>query len=190
MLEVLFINACVRKESRTLDLAQHLVKKINGNIQKVDLYDVKPSPLDIKGMEKRLKASESGDFSDDEFNLAKQFASADVIVIAAPYWDLMFPAVLRTYFEAVCVAGLTFRYSEKGAPVGLCNAKQVYYVTTAGGFIGDNNFGFDYVKTLSQQLFGIDRVQCISAEGLDINPANVTEVLEKAKEKINDIYEQ
>ena len=53
MLEVLFINACVRKESRTLDLAQHLVKKINGNIQKVDLYDVKPSPLDIKGMEKK-----------------------------------------------------------------------------------------------------------------------------------------
>lgn len=190
MSAVLFINACVRPMSRTLDLAQHLVEKINGNTQRVDLYNVKLSPLDTKGMERRLKAAESGDFSDDEFNLAKQFASADVIVIAAPYWDLMFPAVLRIYFETICVAGLTFRYSEKGKPVGLCNAKQVYYVTTAGGFIGDNNFGFDYVKTLSQQLFGIDRVRCISAEGLDVNPDVVTEVLEKAKEKIKDIYEE
>lgn len=140
-------------------------------------------------MEKRQKAIETGDFSDEEFNLAKQFVKADVLVVAAPYWDLMFPAVLRTYFEAICVAGLTFRYSEKGAPVGLCNAKQVYYVTTAGGFIGENNFGFNYVKTLSQLFFGVDEVLCISAEGLDVNPFAVKEILGKAKEKIDNIFE-
>ena len=184
MSEVLFVNACVRPESRTLELAQHLLSKIEGNHQRVDLYDVKLSPLDAKGMELRHEAAEAGDFSSEEFDFAKQFASADVIVIAAPYWDLLFPAVLRTYFEAVCVAGLTFRYSEKGAPVGLCNAKQIYYVTTAGGFIGENNLGFNYVKTLSQQLFGIDNISFISAEGLDINPSAVKEILEKAKEKI------
>ena len=99
----------------------------------------------------------------------------------------MFPAVLRMYFEAVCVAGLTFRYSEKGVPVGFCNAKQVYYVTTAGGFIGENNLGFNYVKALSQQLFGIKSVQCISAEGLDVNPAIAKEILEKAKEEMENI---
>lgn len=190
MSEVLFINACVRPESRTLDLAQHLVGKIKGNLQRVDLYDINILPLDIKGIEKRQKAAETGDFSDEEFNLAKQFVNADVIVIAAPYWDLMFPAVLRTYIEAICVAGITFRYSEKGIPVGLCKAKQIYYVTTAGGFIGENNLGFNYVKILAQQLFGIDKARCISAEGLDINPDIVTEVLKKAKEKIDNIYEQ
>ena len=190
MSEVLFINACVRPESRTLELAQHLIAKMDVIPQRVDLYDTNLLPLDTKGMERRHNAAEKGDFSSEEFNLAKQFAAADVIVIAAPYWDLMFPAVLRMYFETVCVAGLTFRYSEKGAPVGLCNAKQVYYVTTAGGFIGENNLGFNYVKALSQQLFGIDRVQCISAEGLDVNPCMVKEILEKAKEKAEDIYEE
>ena len=190
MSEVLFVNACVRPESRTLELAQHLIKKIKGNYKRVDLYDANLSPLDAKGMEGRHKAAENGDFSAEEFNLAKQFAAADTIIIAAPYWDLMFPAVLRMYFEAVCVAGLTFRYSEKGAPVGLCNAKQVYYVTTAGGFIGENNLGFNYVKALSQQLFGIDKVDCISAEGLDINPSAAQEILEKAKNKLEANYEK
>ena len=189
MSEVLFINACTRQKSRTLDLALHLLGKFKGNLQRVDLYDMKLLPLDEKGVERRQKAAEREDFSDEEFNLAKQFAGADVIVIAAPYWDLMFPAVLRTYLETICVAGLTFRYSAKGAPVGLCNAKQVYYVTTSGGFIGEYNLGFNYVKTLSQQLFGIDRVECISAEGLDVNPCMVDEVLKKTKEKMKSIYE-
>lgn len=184
MSEVLFINACARQESRTLDLAEHLLGKIKGNLHRVDLYGINLLPLDEKGLKKRQKATDAGDFSDEGFNLARQFAGADVIVIAAPYWDLLFPAVLRTYLETICVTGLTFRYSEKGAPVGLCNAKQVYYVTTAGGFIGENNLGFNYVKALSQQLFGIDNVECISAEGLDINPSAVGEILKKAKEKI------
>ena len=82
MSEVLFVNACVRPESRTLELAQHLIEKINGNHHRVDLYDVKLSPLDAKGMERRHKAAEKGDFSSEEFNLAKQFASADVIASA------------------------------------------------------------------------------------------------------------
>ena len=189
MSEVLFINACTRQKSRTLELAQYLLEKIKGNLQRIDLYDMKLLPLDESGVERREKAAESGDFSDEEFNLAKQFVSADIIVIAAPYWDLMFPAVLRTYLETICVAGLTFRYSSKGAPVGLCKAKQIYYVTTSGGFIGENNLGFNYVKTLSQQLFGIDRVECISAEGLDVNPCMVDELLKKTKETMKSIYE-
>lgn len=41
MSEILFINACVRPESRTMDLAQHLIEKMNGNLQRVDLYDAK-----------------------------------------------------------------------------------------------------------------------------------------------------
>lgn len=187
MSDVLFINVCVRKGSRTLRLAQYLLEKIKGNIQTVALYDIELLPLDEKGMERRQIATDTGDFSDEKFNLAKQFASADEVVIAAPYWDLMFPAVLRMYLEKICVAGLTFRYSEKGTPIGLCKAKKLYYVTTSGGFIGENNFGYDYVKALSQQLLGVSEVQCITAEGLDIDPSKVEELLQKAKEEIENI---
>ena len=168
MENILFINACVRPQSRTLELAQNLIKKTNGSVERLNLYDIQLSPLDAQGIVFREQASKEQDFSDEVFDLAKQFAKADEIVVAAPYWDLLFPAVLRTYLEAVCVAGLTFRYSAEGRPVGLCKAKKAYYVTTAGGFIGENNFGFMYVKALFEQLFGVEQVEFISAEGLDI----------------------
>ena len=34
------------------------------------------------------------------FDLAGQFAGADTIVIAAPFWDLSFPAALKQYMQA------------------------------------------------------------------------------------------
>lgn len=168
MKEVLFINACVRPQSRTLELALSLLEKTEGEIQRLDLYDTQLSPLDAQGIIFREQSAKEQDFSNEVFDLAKQFAKADTIVIAAPYWDLLFPAVLRTYLETVCVSGLTFRYTQEGRPLGLCKAKKAYYVTTAGGFIGENNFGFMYVKALFQQLFGIEQVEFISKEGLDI----------------------
>jgi FMN-dependent NADH-azoreductase len=168
MKEILFINACVRPQSRTLELAKSQLEKTEGEIQRLDLYDTQLKPLDAQGIAFREQASKEQDFSNEVFDLAKQFANADAIVIAAPYWDLLFPAVLRTYLETVCVSGLTFRYTQEGRPLGLCKAKKAYYVTTAGGFIGENNFGFMYVKALFQQLFGIEQVEFISKEGLDI----------------------
>ena len=107
-----------------------------------------------------------------------------MIVIAAPYWDLMFPAVLKTYLENITVTGITFRYSEEGRPQSLCRAKALYYVTTAGGFIGQNDFGFSYVKALAQNFFGITDVHRYAAEGLDILGADVDRIMGKAKAAI------
>jgi FMN-dependent NADH-azoreductase len=46
--------------------------------------------------------------------------------------------------------------------------KNVVYVTTAGGSIGNANFGFDYIKGVFSSLFGIDDITFLSAEGVDI----------------------
>ena len=40
------------------------------------------------------------------FDLAKQFAEADEVIIAAPFWDLSFPAALKQYFEQINVLGI------------------------------------------------------------------------------------
>ena len=180
----MFINACVRPNSRTLELAETLLQNLNGDIEEVRLYELPLKTLDKHGLEKRHRAAQENDFSDVIFDAAKQFSDADVIVIAAPYWDLMFPAVLKTYLENITVSGITFRYSDQGRPESLCKAKKLYYVTTAGGFIGQNDFGFSYIKALAQNFFGITELHRYSAEGLDIFGADVEQILRKAKEEI------
>ena len=122
--KILFINACVRPESRTAELSQHLLNRLDGEITEVNLYKEDLLPLCNKGIEKRTLH----DISGEEFEYAKQFSKADVIVIGAPFWDLSFPSVLKIYLENITVSGITFEYSEKGRPVGKCKAKKLYYI--------------------------------------------------------------
>ena len=180
---ILFINACVRPQSRTAELAWHLLNRLDGEITGVHLPTEGFSPLCHHDIEKRALH----DFIGKEFEYAGQFSKADIIVIAAPFWDLSFPAVLKIYLENITVSGITFEYSEEGCPVGKCKAKKLYYITTAGGYIGHNNFGFDYVKALAQNFYGIDDVCFYSAEGLDIFGADVTSIMEEAKERISNL---
>ena len=179
--KILFINACVRPQSRTAELSQYLLDRLDGEITEVNLYKEGLLPLCNKKIEKRAMH----DISGEEFEYGKQFASADTIIIAAPFWDLSFPAVLKLYFENVTVSGITFEYSEKGHPVGKCRAKKLYYITTSGGYIGNNNFGFDYVKALAENFFGINDISFYSAEGLDIFGADVKSIMDEAKERIS-----
>ena len=180
MEKILFINACVRPNSRTLELANYVLTTLLGRVEEVKLYEKKLSPLSLKEMDMRDKSAKNKDFSSDIFNYAKQFVSADVIVVAAPYWDLMFPAVVKNYFENITVNGLTFAYGENGIPYGLCKAKKLIYVTTSGGPIV-YNFGFDYVNALAKCFYGISEVQFVSAEGLDVYGSDVTKIIEEVK---------
>ena len=184
MNKILYINACCRENSRTDELARHLLGKLQGDVQTVDLYDLNIRAFDAHLLSKRDSLLKDGRTDDEMFSLARQFSSADTIVIAAPYWDLMFPAVLKVYLENITVCGVTFRYSEKGIPQSLCKAEKLYYVTTSGGFIGENNFGFDYVKALSSAFFGISDVKFFPAQGLDVYGADVNAIMLKAKDDI------
>ena len=179
---ILFINACVRKEYRTRRLAESIIKQLKG-----DVTEVKPAvatkPITNEGfIDSRNKASMTGDFSDPAYEPARQFAEADIIVIAAPYWDLSFPAILKAYFEQINVLGLTFAYTAEGRPNGLCKAKRLIYVTTAGGPIISDEYGYGYVKTLAQAFYGIKDVSQVKAENLDVIGADVEQILRSATE--------
>ena len=118
-------------------------------------------------MNKRTELIEQGDYSDRMFDPAKQFANADTIVIAAPYWDLSFPAPLKTYIENIYVTGIVSAYDENGLPVGLCKTNELYYVTTAGGPY-DPTYSYGYIESLAKNFFGIPVTHLIKAEMLDI----------------------
>ncbi len=51
--------------------------------------------------------------------------------------------------------------------MGMCKAKKLYYVTTAGGPY-DGRYSFEYLKTLVTDYFGIPEVELVKAEMLDI----------------------
>jgi FMN-dependent NADH-azoreductase len=191
MKNILYVNACVKREldSRTNRLAQAYLKKCletqTCSLSTVNLEDTVMYPLSGKSLAEREKAIANNDFSGTSFELARNFAVADEVVIAAPYWDLSFPASLKIYMEQLCVNKLTFYYNKKGMPCGLTNIKKVVYLTTSGGYIGKNNFGFDYINGFFTTLFGIDNISFFSAEGLDISGNDPEKIL---SETINKIY--
>ena len=182
---VLFINACVREQSRTKRLADHLLSYLPGEKSEVRISEISFPNVDETFLRQRDALLSRQELLSPMFVLARDFAAADVIVIAAPFWDLSFPAALKQYFEQVNVNGITFQYTEEGIPQGLCHAKKLYYVTTAGGPIYSDEYGFGYVKALAQNFYGIPDVLLIKAEGLDIVGADVEEILQKTKQEID-----
>ena len=162
----LFINCCPRDSSRTERLAKKLLEKL-GEYDEVNPEKEGLVPMSKERLNYRTELLQKGDLSDDIFKYAKQFAAADTIVIAAPFWDLSFPSVLKIYIENIYVTGIVSKYDENGAPKGLCKAKKLYYVTTAGGPY-DGRFSFDYLKELAESFFGIGETVLIKAEMLDI----------------------
>ncbi|MER2150573.1 MAG: NAD(P)H-dependent oxidoreductase [Candidatus Limivicinus sp.] len=181
---ILFINACVRKESRTKELADTLLSKLNEACEEVRLETINFPVVDEDFLNRRDRLIDHQDFRDPMFDLARQFAEADQIVIAAPFWDLSFPAALKQYFEQINVRGITFFYTAEGVPTGLCRAKCLTYITTVGADLFPEEYGAGYVRALAQTFYGIPEFVLIKATGLDIVGADVDAILDFAKENI------
>ncbi len=178
---ILFVNACVRRESRTERLTEKLLLKLGSPWEEVRLEGLDFPTVNEDYLHQRDRLLSEGNFQHPLFDLARQFAEADTIVIAAPYWDLSFPAMLKQYLELVNVIGITFTYSKEGVPGGLCRAKRLFYVTTAGGIDVPDTYGFGYVKALAQSYYGIQDVRKIEAVGLDIDGADVEGIMREAE---------
>lgn len=182
---ILYVNACVRENSRTDTLAKKLLKKL-GDYKEIKLNEENLSPLTKELLEKRSAYIEKCDYENEMFRYAKDFASADIIVIAAPYWDLSFPSILKLYIENIYVTGIVSKYGEDGRPQGLCNASKLYYVTTAGGPYNPD-YSYGYISEMAKKFLGIKETHLLYAEGLDIvgnDPMNIISEAEKCIDKI------
>ena len=177
---VLFINACVRSESRTKQLADALLAKITDDYDEIRLEDVKFPVTDEAFLKNRDRLIAGHQFGEKSFAMARQFAAAETIVLAAPYWDLSFPASLKQYIEHINVLGITFEYTPEGFPKGLCKADKLYYVMTAGGSYVPEEYGFGYIKALAENFYGIRDTELIRASGLDIDGADPAAIMDEA----------
>ena len=80
---VLFVNACVRKESRTIKLAGELLSKMDEPYEELRLGEMTFSVVNEEYLNRRDMLIARNDFQDSMFDLARQFAEAEKIVIAA-----------------------------------------------------------------------------------------------------------
>ena len=188
MEQILFINACPREGSRTLELARHLLSKMEDSVEELTIFEENLLPLNGKTLALRDKMTANQNFDHPIFKYAKQFAKADTIVLAAPFWDLSFPSAVKIWLEYVMAKEITFRYTEEGFPCGLCKAKKLFYVSTAGGPVLPAHMGFSYMDGLAKSYFGIPETVLFSAENLDILGADTAAILTKTKEEIDNYW--
>ena len=93
---VLFINVCVRKGSRTKELADYFLSKQNEPYEEVYLNGIDFSVVDESFLCRRDRLIADREFGDSVFDLARQFAEADELVIAAPLMRFDTSRILRS----------------------------------------------------------------------------------------------
>ena len=183
MRKLLLIDCCIRKEeSRTRRILDAFLSAVPSDcaVERLVLTEENLSPLAGDYFAQRQRLLEHHDYSHPRFRYARQFASADLIVIAAPFWDLAFPALLKIYIEQVSLDGVTFGANEAGL-IGLCRATDMVFLTARGGFYTNDalEMGSRYLDAL-HTFFGIGRYRCIAADGMDVAGFDGEAALEKA----------
>lgn len=180
----LYINACPRAESRTARLAEAYLAGRN-DVCELKIYEEPLVPLNRERLARRDLLIAQGAWEDPMLAYARQFAAADEIVIAAPYWDLGFPAQLKTYIENIYVTGIVSAYNDHGQPIGLCRARSLTYITTAGGPY-DPRFSYDYLSAMAKDYWGIRETRLIAVDKLDIQGNNPDALVQAAIDRLSE----
>ena len=186
MTNILYIDCCIRGEqSRTRNLAEAFLDVLSARadvaIDRLTLMDEPLIPLENGFFWQRERLIESGELNHPRFRYAHQFQQADRIVIAAPFWDLSFPALLKVYIENLCVQGITFDCNEANGCFGVCKAEKMLFLTTRGGAMEGrpNENGTKYLSDMAQ-FFGIPSFEAIAADALDMGLDPVETILNRA----------
>ena len=195
-MKLLLVNGCISQrgeKSRTLALVKAFLEAWKALHPEAEVEAVAPEtllalkPFEPEMLNDRDALAGIGCFDAPVFDLARQFRAADRVVVAAPFWDLSFPAALRTYIEYISANGLTYHYEADGCH-GDCRGEKLAYFTSGGDAERPESLGVLYWKQLAA-MFGIPAFEYVFAGGLDLDPAKTDELLEAACEKARRLAE-
>jgi len=96
--------------------------------------------------------------------LIAELRDADVLVLGLPMYNFGVPSQLKAWFDHIARAGVTFKYTDKGA-VGLVTGKKAYVFAARGGVYGEQDFQTQFVRQFLG-FIGITDVEFVYAEGL------------------------
>ena len=190
MSKVLYIKANIKNEgeSRTFKVSDSFVEEYKKNnpedeIITLDLYKENIDFLRADDLGKLFGPKDEESKNNSILKYAYQFADADKYIIAAPMWNLSFPAILKAYIDYVSVSGITFKYTAEG-PVGLLNNKKAVHIVSRGGGYDNSPYemGDRYLRTILG-FFGIKDIETIVIDNLDVMGVNVEEKVEEGIEK-------
>ena len=195
-MRLLFVDSCISQrgdQSRTRALANAFLETFlethpGTQVERVALEQMNLRPFDERMLNERAALAKAGDFRAPVFDLARQFREADAVLVAAPFWDLSFPAMLRIYIEHISVVGLTYHYDAEGCH-GDCRAATLTYLTSGGDAEQAESLGILHWKQLSS-MFGIPRFDDVFASGLDLDPGKAEELVAAACQRASRLAEE
>jgi FMN-dependent NADH-azoreductase len=191
-MNILHIDSSARLTgSNTRIIGQYLVNELNAKVVHRDLA-VNPLPAisaeDLMGVhgssdDKRDSLSAHLAKSDE---LIQELRDADTLVIGAPMYNFGIAASLKQWIDAICRAGVSFKYSNQG-PVGLMNIKRAFIISGSGGtpIGGDMDFVSGYLAQICS-FIGVEEVIHIDASGSKGSPE---QIFESAKQQVQRFLE-
>ena len=117
--------------------------------------------------------------------LIDELRSADTVVLGVPMYNFSVPSTLRTYFDHIARAGVTFRYTSAG-PEGLLAGRRAYVFVTRGGVYGE---AADTQVPYLRQFLGFIGIQSefVFAEGLGLGEESRKKSLAVARAQIAEL---
>ena len=138
-----------------------------------------------------LQESERSDIQKEVAGLSDsligELQEADVLVLGLPMYNFSLPSTLKSWFDHIARAGITFRFTENG-PEGLLKGKKAYVLAARGGLYQgtpmDTQTGLvrHFLK-----FIGIEDVEFVYAEGLSMGDEQKEQSLSRAADQIDSL---
>ena len=133
------------------------------------------------------RSAEQQAIADQADELIAELQAADVLVLGIPMYNFSIPSTLKSWFDHIARAGTTFRYTENGAE-GLLKGKKAYIFTSRGGlYHGTPADTQTPLVSLFLGFVGIDDVEFVYAEGLNMGESQKQAGIDKAEHSIEQL---
>ena len=188
--------------SHTAKLLDRFMAEINGKgeVEVLDLIRTTPPHFDEASLDayvrrgylrQKLSASDTERLKPFD-DLTLQFMSADIVSMAFPMHNFSFPGIVKTYFDAVMLKGLTWT-SDAGRYQGLMKGKKAITMSATGGLYLDPPNLWDHLTTLVQvefQFMGFSDIEPVLAEGMNVSEDTKTTSLNRCYSQIQTIVDK
>ncbi len=189
-MSILQINSSARLEgSNTRILSQYLVEALGQTVVSRDLAQQPLPPIsavdliDVHGSAEHVGSSFQQQLALSN-QLVNELKEADTLVLGAPMYNFAIPVTLKQWIDAICRAGVSFKYTEQG-PVGLLDIQRAYIITATGGTpIGSEmDFCSRYLEHICR-FIGIREIAHIDASG---SKGSAEQVIAQGKQQIDEL---